>query len=82
MQLLRLSFHPNSFVILYFTGLIVTTVTAGDGVNFPKKGQTVTVHYTGRLVSNKKKFDSSVGMFLYALVILMKNNLAWVGVLL
>ena len=25
----------------------VETITPGDGVNFPKVGQTVTVHYTG-----------------------------------
>ena len=28
-------------------GVTVETVTPGDGVNFPKTGQTVIVHYTG-----------------------------------
>ena len=32
--------------------LVVETTQAGDGKSFPQKGQTVTVHYTGRLISN------------------------------
>eukprot|EP00292_Cryptomonas_paramecium_P018092 CAMPEP_0113689242 /NCGR_PEP_ID=MMETSP0038_2-20120614/17035_1 /TAXON_ID=2898 /ORGANISM="Cryptomonas paramecium" /LENGTH=109 /DNA_ID=CAMNT_0000610251 /DNA_START=1 /DNA_END=330 /DNA_ORIENTATION=- /assembly_acc=CAM_ASM_000170 len=38
----------------------VQTVSPGDGVTFPKKGQKLQMHYTGTLKSNGAKFDSSV----------------------
>ncbi|TGZ75827.1 hypothetical protein CRM22_000166 [Opisthorchis felineus] len=39
-------------------GVDVQMYQPGDGKNYPKKGQTVTVHYTGTLLDGKK-FDSS-----------------------
>lgn len=36
-----------------------TTITPGDGVTFPKAGDTVSMHYTGTLASTGAKFDSS-----------------------
>ncbi|MCB9742105.1 MAG: FKBP-type peptidyl-prolyl cis-trans isomerase [Alphaproteobacteria bacterium] len=39
-------------------GVMVETIQPGDGENFPKKGSTVRVHYTGTLLDGTK-FDSS-----------------------
>ncbi|KAG0165360.1 FK506-binding protein 1 [Apophysomyces sp. BC1034] len=39
-------------------GVTIDTTAAGDGINFPKKGDTVTIHYVGTL-PNGTKFDSS-----------------------
>jgi len=39
-------------------GVDVEIIRPGDGKTFPKKGQTVSVHYVGTL-TNGKKFDSS-----------------------
>ncbi len=40
--------------------LIRQTVVNGDGRSYPKNGDTLTMHYTGRLLVNGKQFDSSV----------------------
>ncbi|KAL2848551.1 hypothetical protein BJY01DRAFT_211546 [Aspergillus pseudoustus] len=40
-------------------GVEIERLSPGDGVNFPKAGDLVTIHYVGTLASNGSKFDSS-----------------------
>ncbi|EIV91808.1 FKBP-type peptidyl-prolyl cis-trans isomerase [Frankia sp. QA3] len=40
-------------------GVSIEILSPGDGKTFPKKGDAVTIHYVGTLLSNGKKFDSS-----------------------
>ncbi|KAG0270958.1 FK506 binding protein proline rotamase rapamycin-binding protein [Linnemannia exigua] len=39
-------------------GVTKTIISKGDGINFPKQGDTVTMHYVGTLADGSK-FDSS-----------------------
>eukprot|EP00286_Rhodomonas_abbreviata_P020542 CAMPEP_0181310706 /NCGR_PEP_ID=MMETSP1101-20121128/12733_1 /TAXON_ID=46948 /ORGANISM="Rhodomonas abbreviata, Strain Caron Lab Isolate" /LENGTH=164 /DNA_ID=CAMNT_0023417361 /DNA_START=46 /DNA_END=540 /DNA_ORIENTATION=- len=41
-------------------GVEVTTTKAGDGKNYPQKGDILSMHYTGTLAKDGSKFDSSV----------------------
>eukprot|EP00542_Grammatophora_oceanica_P018928 CAMPEP_0194049274 /NCGR_PEP_ID=MMETSP0009_2-20130614/30209_1 /TAXON_ID=210454 /ORGANISM="Grammatophora oceanica, Strain CCMP 410" /LENGTH=119 /DNA_ID=CAMNT_0038695385 /DNA_START=121 /DNA_END=480 /DNA_ORIENTATION=+ len=41
-------------------GVTKDIIKEGDGTNYPKSGDLLTMHYTGTLASNGKQFDSSV----------------------
>ncbi|KAI9092649.1 hypothetical protein DFS34DRAFT_632654 [Phlyctochytrium arcticum] len=48
-------FHASSRTM----GVTKETISPGDGKNFPKKGDTVTMHYVGTFTKDGGKFDSS-----------------------
>ena len=41
-------------------GVEIEVIKAGDGATYPKKGDMLTMHYTGTLASDGTQFDSSV----------------------
>lgn len=44
----------------HFMPVDIHIIKEGDGKTFPKTGETVVIHYTGTLLSDGSKFDSSV----------------------
>mmetsp|Transcript_12871 Transcript_12871/g.18800 ORF Transcript_12871/g.18800 Transcript_12871/m.18800 type:complete len:147 (+) Transcript_12871:10-450(+) len=50
--------HNIEFVVIM--GVEKEIVQPGDGQNFPKQGDQLTMHYTGTLTDGGKQFDSSL----------------------
>lgn len=53
------SLFRRNFTSTFVKMVQVERITPGDGQNFPKAGDTVTMHYTGTLAASGKEFDSS-----------------------
>jgi len=57
--LLRIDHFVTSRMSALASALKLEEVTPGDGKTFPQKGDQLTMHYTGTLAADGKKFDSS-----------------------
>jgi FK506-binding protein 1 len=51
---------PPSAGVTDLGGVKVTTIRAGDKRTFPQRGDTLTMHYVGKLRDTKQVFDSSI----------------------
>lgn len=52
--------HPDTTTAESTMGVDKEILKAGDGENFPKSGDMLTMHYTGTLADGGSQFDSSV----------------------